>query len=785
MSSPTLLQAMRSASTWEELAAAVGSTVEEARTSVQALLTAKVPPSSGEVRVPGASVRIVRDGCGVPHVLGTSEADAYFGLGFAMGQDRLWQMDYLRRAADGTLAEILGPAGLENDRVSRTLGLRRVAEAGAAALSGEVRLALDSFCGGVNAARTLAERDGLPFEFDFLEYAPAPWTPADSLAGLRGFWWYLTGRFPVICLPEFARRILGDGPFLTEFMKPEGGSETIWPRGVPYPDGPRWEGGRLDGPPASAPGGVGSNNWVVGPSRSTTGLPMLASDPHVVFAQPNCWYEARMRGGDLDTCGAMAVGVPGIFFGRNRDVAWGLTNNISTLRDLYVEVTDDMDPSRYQRGTAWKGMESRREIIQVRGAEPVELVVKEVDHGPVVSEILPEFARGHETVSLRWVGHEATREVEAMLGYQRAASVAEFREHLRLWDCPTFNFHLADRSGQIAYQLTGKIPLRHIAERGYRPGEDPQHAWAGYVPFEGLPYTTEPPEGWLGSANNRVVTDDWPYPLSGTWPSDYRMQRLVQYLNQPGTISPEDMARGQMDEYSVRASKWSLAAVAALRESGIEDPLLSEIETWDHIYTVDSRAALAFETFFASWSKAVLTLRLPANLLPYSFPLAAGLVERLWVEDSIDWFPTPAERTAALRTAWSDGLAWLEERLGADRSAWRWGALHTVTLHHPLSTNALLRGLLTRGPYEHGGTWNTLNNSLYQPHKLFETFSGVSYRLLVDLAGKTQAVNPGGQSGHPGSPHYDDQMSMWQRGDYHPMELEADPQGDTWNLVPE
>src|SRR5262249_40940739 len=184
----------------------------------------------------------------------------------------------------------------------------------------------------------------------------------------------------------FAAHHLGSGPLLEMFLTPEGDRTTIWPRGVPYPDLPRYEAGRWEETPPPGAAGPGSNNWVIGPSRSANGAPMLASDPHVPLVVPGAWYEARLRGGGLDACGAFAAGVPGIFFGRSRDVAWGLTNNISSLRDLYLEVTDDFDPDRYRRGDGWNGMESRRETIRVRGGPDVELEVREVDHGPVVSE---------------------------------------------------------------------------------------------------------------------------------------------------------------------------------------------------------------------------------------------------------------------------------------------------------------------------------------------------------------------------------------------------------------
>jgi penicillin amidase len=684
-----------------------------------------------------------------------------------MGQDRLWQMDYLRRLGAGTLAEVMGPSLLESDRLHRTLGLRRVANTIVSGYDAPTRSAVQAFVGGVNLARDEAERNGLPFEFELLEYGPAPWTMDDSELVLRAFWWQLTGRFFFACGPEFAARALGEPALVEALLTPEGRGETIWPEGVPYPDGPRWGSARPAGSMPQAPGDTGSNNWVVGPGRSTTGAALLAGDPHVPLGLPSVWYEARVSGGGLDLCGAFAVGTPGAFYGRNPAVSWALTNNISSLRDLYVEVTDDFDPSRYRRPDGWHGIRERVEFIDVRNAPREELRIREVDHGPIVSELLPVYARTGETVSLRWVGHDPSTELAIMLAYVRAQTAAEFRAVLCDWACPTFNYVFADQSGEIGYQLTGKIPLRRRQAAGYRHGGDADDLWRGSIPFEGLPALSEPPRGWLGTANNPVATHDWPYPLSGFWPSDYRMQRLRQLWDAPGTVSPEAMVAGQMDVVSPRAQEWAGPMAGALRKAGIADPLLNELESWDCVFQVESRPACIFETFFLTWGRAALAWRLPGAMVGDLLMPAAGLMGRLLGGDVAGWFGGEDTRLAALRSAWDASLAWLEERQGPDRCTWHWGAVHTVTFSHPLGQTPVLRELLQRGPYPAMGTWNTLNNSPYPVDRPFEAVSGVSYRFLSDLAGATQGINSGGASGHPGSPHYADQIPLWLRGDYH------------------
>ncbi len=778
-----LLESLRSSTSWDEVAVRLSCSVPEARAQVQAYLASRVPPPAGELLTPLSGVRIVRDEWGVPHIFADDEAGAYHGLGFAMGQDRLWQLEYLRRLASGTLAEVLGAPWIESDRLYRTLDLRRVAAEVVAGYDAETRDRVEAFCGGINLARVQQERHGLPFECEFLECTPDSWTPEDTETVLRAFWWQLTGRFFFLSVPEQAQRLLGEGPLLEALLTPEGNASTIWPDGVPYPDLPRWEGGQPAVAGLQDSGETGSNNWVVGSRLSTSGAPLLASDPHVPLIMPSVWYEARLRAGDLDVCGAYGAGTPGLFFGRNPQVAWGLTNNISSLRDLYVEVTDDFDPERYRRGEHWQGMTRRSEVIQVRGGDPVSLEVREVDHGPVVTPLLPGWARTEQTVSLRWVGHTPTPETRVMLEYSRAGSVAEFRAKLADWACPTFNFVAADTAGEIAYQLTGKIPLRRHAARGYRPGDDPEHQWVGFIPYAALPTFTNPPDGWLGTANNPVVTDAWPYPLAGYWPSDGRMRRLRSFFTGATSVTPEQMAAGQFDDLAPRAVTWAARVVSLVRTAGVDDSLLAEIAQWDHRYPRESRPALVFETFFAHWCRTVLSRRLPPAMVSDMLIITAGLTTRTLGEDVGGWFGSEEARVAAAGECWRAALAFLTKRVGADRAGWEWGALHQVKAPLPVSDRyPLLNDLLQVGPLPNAGTLNTLNNSPWTIDRPFDTSSGVSYRLLVDLAGATLSVVPGGQSGHPGSPHYADQFPLWLEGRYHSLSLSDPWDGPAWVL---
>ena len=552
-----VLDVLRGRATPDEAARRVGLARAKLDGSRRDYLASKLPPANATLSVEvGAPVRIVRAGAGVPHVFADAPRDLFFGYGLALAQDRLWQIDHLRRRALGRLAEVLGPDAVGSDRRNRLLDFGRLADRELAALSDEATVALDGFAAGINA--WIAQvRNNLPVEFDVLDYAPEPWSPRDSLALMRAFFWQLTGRLENIAAGEAAGRVLGDA-LATDFLTTESPDETIVPHelapdadapgagrtgangsaGAP-PAGGSTHGGAADGlRPADrgATGGGdeagGSNNWAISPARSSTGRAQLASDPHLPFSLPVGLYQVHLHGAGYDAAGAGYPGIPSIWFGRNMRVAWGLTNLVASPRDLYVETLHPSDPTRYREGDAWATLDTRTEEIVVRGAPTERLVVRSTARGPLVDELVPslgdadrrpsgadpsasgadERPSGPSTpaptaLSLRWVGHEVLGDVQAVLDLARARDRASFRAALSCWRLPIFNFVYADVDGHIGYQAAGSIPIRGdgTAARGYRPANDPSHAWRGFVPFDDLPRLEDPARGWVGTANNRPV----------------------------------------------------------------------------------------------------------------------------------------------------------------------------------------------------------------------------------------------------------------------------------------
>ena len=728
-----------------------------------------------------ATVEIQRDASGLPHIYAETESDLFVGYGYAMAQDRLFQMDYLRRRALGRLAEILGAEAFDYDVLVRTVGLHRIAADETARLPAETAAHYEAFATGVNAFIEDC-RDLPPIEFDLLDYRPEAWRPLDSIALLGEFRWYLTGRFPVIAVPELARRALGDGPLYRAFMTPEAIDETILHPGEYASAGSGTD--PVEPPLGGIDDGTGSNNWVIGPSRSASGGALVVSDPHIAFGSPCCWYQAHLVGGRFNVAGAGYAGAPGIIFGRNRRVAWGITNNISSQRDLYQERTDPAHPGAFLYDGKWEPARERVEAISVRGEGVREEVVRSSRNGPIVDDILPGFAQGTGPVSLRWAGTLPCAWPTSLLAWNLADSCAELEDALRGWVSPTLSMVLGDVDGGFGYRATGQVPIRARAERGYRRGWDPADAWQGMIPFEGMPAVRDPERGWVATANNLPAPSDYPYPLANTSPSGYRARRIRQMIESREALSREDMASMHYDALALRAVN-AVQALARILDGGDArlQAAAAALRAWDCRMDSESGAAAIFEAFQHHWDEAVAAERFAADASALAAGDSAafvaggisGLSLRLLADDDVGWFASAEARDAAVRSAMSRALDQLTERLGHDMSAWSWGGLHTVQLPHLLSDRGDLGRLLDRGGDPASGNGFVVGNTGSSPD--FSSTGGANYRLIVDLAeapARLWSLDAAGPSGQPGSPHYANQFGDWLAGRYHQIPLERD-----------
>ncbi len=755
----------------------------------QQQLSQRLPPLYGELPAPVVdSVTIQRDQRGVPHIHASHEADLYLAYGYAMAQDRLWQLDYYRRQAQGRLSEVLGAdaqpmatggavRALDRDIVARTIGFQRIAQAQWRVLDPQVRQCLEAFATGINQVR-VDSLNNLPIEFALLDYTPDPWHPADTLAVWIEFQYYLTVRLPVIIMPELARHVLGDGDLYQAYLQGEADDESILPPGLalPLPGDPV---GRTVGDPEDS---VGSNNWVVSGQRTASGHPLLASDPHIAFNAVSCWYEVHlMDDAGLNVAGAGYIGVPGVIFGRNLDVAWGVTNNICSQRDLYRERTDPRRPNRFWHEGHWVHAKTLTETIEVRDGDPTELTVTFSPNGPIVDHLLPESARQLGPVSLKWMGAtlgpsgESQRggEIGAMMQTNRARNCHEFRRALQDWRVPTFSLVFADNLGHIGYQCTGRIPLRAQWHRGFREGGSEKDAWQGVIPFAGMPALEDPEQGWIRTANNRTAHDDFPFPLSGTWATGYRAQRIRQILEDNSQMTREACAQLQMDTFSCRAEECLPALQAMLqdiKEQRIQDSLVLWAQ-WNRCMDPDTVGSTLFETFFYLWQQAVAAARFPADTAAYVADSVAGLAVSLLREDPAGWFE-PGQRKATVIQTLQETWDQLAAELGSDPANWQWGRVHKIRLHHPLTYLPAVKELLDRGGQAVGGSGTTVCNTGMDP--TYMATIGANYRIVTELDAKVPVLystDAAGQSGHPGSPHYCNQLSHWLSGQLYALPL--------------
>jgi penicillin amidase len=781
-----LLRRLGSGRSIESVCKSAGISRSEFDTWWQAESEARVPAMNGTRQVQvKRPVRIERNAWGIPNIFADNDEDLFFGFGYAVAQDRLFQLDYLRRRGAGRLSEILGGDGEELDLIrrvvgiesvfqmdllARTVGIGRIAEHEWDVLPEETRRLISAFSDGINAF--MQEPDNrLPVEFGLLDYAPEPWSPIDCLTIEGEFRWYLTGRFPVIVMPELAKRRLGDGPLYRAFLETEADDESILPAGS-YPAGRT--GRQPIGEAAGDPEATGSNNWVVSGKRTRSGKPLVASDPHIPFDAVSWWYEVRLCGGSFNVCGMAYVGMPAVMFGSNERVAWGCTNNICSQRDLYQEKTDPEHPNCFLFDGRWEPARELEEVIAVKDGVPVRETIRFSRNGPIVDDVLPPAARATGPVSLKWLGAYQGGWLTALLGMNRARSANEFRESLRPWHVPTFSIVYADLDGHIGYQATGRVPIRNVWERGYRPGWDPAHQWDGLIPFESMPHLADPERGWIATANNRPAPADFPYPLSGTWSSGYRAVRIRQMLEAGGPFAKDDFIAMQQDALSLRAVR-CLPGLLRVLDSATDRrtrEAVGYLRDWDCRMEPDRIGASIFSVFFSHWTKAVAQERFDPEEASLLAGGADGLAADLLNADESGWF-APGKREEVMLACFQGALQTLTGTLGHEPAAWTWGNVHTIPLRHVLSGRGDLGKLLDHGGIPVKGDAGTVCNTGLGGQ--YEARAGANYRLIVDMAMSPAglwAVDCESASGHRGSPHYGDQLADWIEGRYHRLQLD-------------
>ncbi|KAF0239319.1 MAG: penicillin [Prolixibacteraceae bacterium] len=743
-----------------------------------------IPDYNKSVQISGLTgeVTILRDTFGIPHIYAENEKDLYRAVGFAMAQDRLWQMDLLRRVTQGRLSEILGNKMAETDLLMRALRIQEKSEKILVGASPEIVEALVSFTEGVNE---YIRFNPLPPEFKILSYHPEFWQPVHSVNLIGYMSWDLTSGWGIEFLLNQLKPVVLEEQILKLIPAMDNHKTAI------YPDfySPKIKIGETI---LSASANLenlgaqifyGSNNWAVSGKKSKTGHPLLANDMHLGLMSPGIWYQIHQNvEGKLNVTGLAVPGQPFVIAGHNDSIAWGMTNVMVDDIDFYAEKLNK-DSTQYLLDGEWKDLLIKSEIIKTKEGEEIEKTLKFTHRGPVINE----FRKGAETpVSIRWLGNEMSNEIRSVFLLNRAKNWADFRDAVKTFTSVSQNIVYADVAGNIGLQCSAGIPVRAGSGIQIFPGDSGKYDWTGLVPFEELPFEFNPERGYVSSANNKTAPNDYPYYISHWFATTDRIDRIREMLEEKPLLGAEDFEAMQRDVKSKKAEQMTPVFVEALKkETGlneVEKEALKKLEEWNYELTKESAAASVFEILY----RKVCENLVKDDLTPELFTALKGqrvLLENLitnvltdkssgWVDDKST---TETETFEDIVTrSFKETVADLTVEIGVNPEDWKWGKIHTFTLGHPLGVVDILDKVfnLNKGPFEAPGSYHTVMPYSYSYSNLYKVNHGASHRHIFDVnnwdASKT--IIPTGTSGIPASGFYLNQTGMYLNNQYH-----ADP----------
>jgi len=751
------------------------------------------PRYRGEISLKGLqrAVNVSFDRYAVPHVWAAGEEDLFFTQGYLHAQERLWQMELNRRFLSGRLAELFGDSTLPWREISsqfrahktsdldffiRLLGIRQAAIASFNLLTDDDGRRLNAYSRGINR---YIEQCGkkLPWEFRLLRFAPEPWSPVDSLTVGKGLAFLLSTslytRLNLIGLaaklqhdPEKLRTLLptypADGPTISRAIAGQAAELC------------RFTSGPL-GDTAWQSAGHGSNNWVIGPKKSRSGAAILCNDPHLRMTLPSMFYLMHLRAGvendrpDYETWGASIPGLPCIQLGQNRWIAWGATAALCDDVDLYRERIHRIEQERYLVGQEWRKFTVRRERIAIRGKKHIDRIVRSSRHGPVISDFTRNDAAG-EVLAMRWCALEASQENHALYRLNQARDWQQFLTALSYHSAPSLNFVYADGTGNIGYALAGKIPKRS-ADPTLLPlaGWDESNDWSGYVQSNELPRLYNPPAGYIATANNKIVDDTYPYYLSHFFEPPQRIRRINQLLQTKEKFAAEDMATIQMDQVSLHAVETIRMLQSVFKAVPSEDLLVKNaaamLLAWDGGCSVESIPATIFHVFHQRLLKNLLANDLgPELFASYSEILNQCITptDSILANPKSPWFADCSREEVVMRSL-RDACSELCQTLGVDIKRWQWGELHQLSLNHALSRLPVLKPAISIGPIPTGGDGMTVNAAFYRHSNPYAQTVGPALRFVIDFGDLVHSgyILASGQSGHPRTCHYRDQIDHW------------------------
>ena len=749
-----------------------------------------IPDHSGEVTVKGVEkeVSILRDATGIPHIMAESEGDVFFGLGYAMAQDRLFQMEFLRAAGNGSLCEILGEDMLKSDIFLRRIMLRpQDPKAKFDEMPLRVQEMLVAFKEGINAF--IKSDPDLPIEFRLLGHVPMLWSIGDMMAIVKLQSWQLSYNYDIeLIYREFNSKLGIERaaelfPYYSEdhlkildaFGNPKTGDAELISQATQLRE--------LLG------SNGGSNNWVVSGERSVSGKPLLASDPHLHGSRlPGPWYFAHLSAPGLDVAGGFFPGLPTALIGHNRNIAWGITNMGPDVQDLFIEEVNADDPGQYLYQEEWMDFELIPQTIYVKdndqedGFRKEALLIRKTVHGPIVKE-------EDELLALAWTGHLFHGEFEAFYRLNHAQDWGEFSLALSHFSTAPQNFVYADIHGNIGYYGAGKVPIRKSGSGLFPvPGWTGEYDWENYIPFEEMPHLYNPEGGVIVTANAEPFGRDYPYPMPGIYAPEYRTRRIKDLIESKDKLDLHDMAEIQFDRKSYLAPEFLQYLLPVIPESHKE--IKDLLSSWDHVLDAEGIEGSIYHETMETFLRLIWVDDMGQELAEKYLDTWYISVNR-WVkmlEDNENaWFDNTGTEVIETRDdllieAFTSAMMSLEEKFGSsDVTTWKWGDIHNITFHHPFeSQGGIIKKFFNYGPFPFGGDGETVNRATHVFDKPYMAEMTASMRLLIDLSDASQSrmANASGQVGMPLHKHYTDLVDIWLAGEYADMHLDEDELGD-------
>ena len=749
-----------------------------------------LPTTKGTIKIHGLvnSVLVVRDEQGVPHIEARNEHDLYFAQGYVQAQDRLFQMDLLKRQCSGRLSEIFGKSTLHRDQFFRTIGLYRAAEKSLPQYSVKTKKILHSFTQGVNAyIKDAICRRKLPIEFILRSYQPEEWTPTDCIAIGKLMAFNLGGNWQGQAFKYWALHNLSEEKWKDLLPETAGDYEEA----AAYCMGHPLNVAAIFKHAPIVTDINGGNSWVLSGKKSKNGKPMLAADPNFSLGTPAILYQMHLKSCEVNVCGVIFPGMPGILLGHNEHIAWGAVNTRPDVQDLYIEKRHPEKPYTYLYNDEWYEAHLISEVIQIKGSPPVLFQIQETRHGPVFFEFLQDLS--HTALSLRCTAMEPTKEIEAIIAINSATNWGEFEKGLEDFHAPAQNFVYASIDGTIAYKANGRIPVRKKGNGLLPvPGWNDEFEWDGFIPYDKLPRTVNPVEDFISTAELEVK-EDYPYHISHALSRPYRQLRIQEVLQAGSHFTVQDMKRLQMDKMNLYAAEFIPLFLDCLRPMKKTMPIrraLGILEKWKFEDRVNEAAPLLFHLWMSEIQKLLLEKEIPEEALRLfdgkEQIVECMLFQALQKKSESVWVTQAGGISEVLYQALNKCLKRAEVQYGKNMKEWKWGDYHRLYFEHPFSkTSTFAKELFNRTkPLPVGGSQVTVQSAGF--NEAGTVHHGACWRFVKDWSNRFNAhhiVGPG-QSGHVKSQWYANQLSDWMYGNYHITELKMAESTYYLRLVP-